>query len=69
MSELACSQRNVCFSSDEPQSKLPQKVSASLLQALEKLEISKKAELEQKGQCVCVFKPDYCDSFFALVLY
>uniref|UniRef100_A0A3B4X7S0 Zgc:92429 n=1 Tax=Seriola lalandi dorsalis TaxID=1841481 RepID=A0A3B4X7S0_SERLL len=42
-------------SSDEPMTKLPQKVSASLAQVLEKLEISKKAEKDQKGQCVFVF--------------
>lgn len=36
-------------SSDEPRTKLPQKVSASLVQALDKLEISNRAELEQKG--------------------
>ncbi|XP_026208151.1 CHORD and p23_melusin_like domain-containing protein [Anabas testudineus] len=39
-------------SSDEPKSKLPQKVSASLVQALEKLEISKRAELEQKENTI-----------------
>ncbi|KAG7221428.1 hypothetical protein INR49_017197 [Caranx melampygus] len=35
-------------SSDEPMTKLPQKVSASLAQVLEKLEISQRAEKEQK---------------------
>ncbi|CAJ1085864.1 LOW QUALITY PROTEIN: cysteine and histidine-rich domain-containing protein 1 [Xyrichtys novacula] len=35
-------------SSDEPRIKLPLKVSASLSQALEKLDISKKAEIEKK---------------------
>ncbi|XP_028993763.1 cysteine and histidine-rich domain-containing protein 1 [Betta splendens] len=39
-------------SSDEPRTKLPQKVSASLVQALDKLEISKRAELEQKESAV-----------------
>lgn len=36
-------------SSDEPMTKLPQKVSASLAQALEKLDISKRGENEKKG--------------------
>lgn len=36
-------------SSDEPMTKLPQKVSASLAQALEKLDISKRGEDEKKG--------------------
>ncbi|KAM9335260.1 cysteine and histidine-rich domain-containing protein 1 [Symphorus nematophorus] len=35
-------------SSDEPKTKLPHKVSASLAQALEKLDLSKKAEKEKK---------------------
>uniref|UniRef100_A0A3Q3QRH2 Uncharacterized protein n=1 Tax=Monopterus albus TaxID=43700 RepID=A0A3Q3QRH2_MONAL len=38
-------------SSDESKIKLPNKVSASLAQVLEKLEISKRAEQEQKGRC------------------
>uniref|UniRef100_A0A669DJG2 Zgc:92429 n=1 Tax=Oreochromis niloticus TaxID=8128 RepID=A0A669DJG2_ORENI len=36
-------------SSDEPMTKLPHKVSASLAQALEKLDISKRGENEKKG--------------------
>lgn len=41
-------------SSDEAKTKLPHKVSASLAQALEKLDISNRAEKEKKGQRVCV---------------
>ncbi|XP_023271177.1 cysteine and histidine-rich domain-containing protein 1-like [Seriola lalandi dorsalis] len=41
-------------SSDEPMTKLPQKVSASLAQVLEKLEISKKAEKDQKDSEVVI---------------
>lgn len=40
----------VC-SSDEPKTKLPHKVSASLAQALQKLDLSKKAEKEKQGEC------------------
>uniref|UniRef100_A0A3P8TD02 Zgc:92429 n=1 Tax=Amphiprion percula TaxID=161767 RepID=A0A3P8TD02_AMPPE len=43
-------------SSDEPLTKLPHKVSASLVQALEKLDISKRAENENKGQKINLLK-------------
>lgn len=41
----------VC-SSEEAKTKIPHKVSATLAQALEKLDLSKKAEKEKLGQCV-----------------
>ncbi|XP_074518081.1 cysteine and histidine-rich domain-containing protein 1 [Halichoeres trimaculatus] len=41
-------------SSDEPKTKLPHKVSASLAQALEKLDITKKAEKEKKESEIVV---------------
>nr|XP_019962364.1 PREDICTED: cysteine and histidine-rich domain-containing protein 1-like [Paralichthys olivaceus] len=44
----SCSWRCIVLHSEEPKTKLPQKVSASLVQVLEKLEISNRAEKEQK---------------------
>uniref|UniRef100_A0A3Q3N8I8 Zgc:92429 n=1 Tax=Labrus bergylta TaxID=56723 RepID=A0A3Q3N8I8_9LABR len=41
-------------SSEEPKTKLPHKVSASLSQALEKMDISKRVEREKKGKSVCL---------------
>lgn len=43
-----CVNVNVC-SSDEPKIKLPQKVSPSLTQVLEKLDLNKKEEEQKKG--------------------
>lgn len=39
-------------SSEEAMTKIPHKVSASLAQVLEKLDLSKKAQKEKLGQCV-----------------
>lgn len=41
-------------SSEEAKTELPHKVSAALTQALQKLDLSKRAQKEKEGQCVYV---------------